>query len=300
MNLAATRHNSSQLSVVLTTDPTDIKFVEHVKASFSLKADTGPAGSIEFFPSGTHKIVAEKEGRAFETTVHIDQSLVERLNKILFASLADARQGKASRPYIDFGHEAKEAAAIPKRFFWSNGVRLEVEWTEAGRTKIEGRAYSYFSPTFYADESGNVTGIPSVGPIGGLVNTPAFQTIERLAAHKMEASKDSKKTEGHTMSQSIGIYELAQLAAAKSSHILALIEAGKLDPDIKFKGYLSRHTEFRFDVANLERTLNKVFSNLPKLNPFIEDGDTSKATARCRLLRSYPKLAAKLQIAALQ
>jgi phage I-like protein len=62
--------------------------------------------------------------------------------------LAEARERKRSRPFIDFDHQGKEAAAIPVKFIWDEGIRLEVEWTSAGREAIAGRTYSYFSPEF--------------------------------------------------------------------------------------------------------------------------------------------------------
>lgn len=144
-----------------------------------------PPGSVEFFPPGKHTIVAEKNGKPFQATLTVDESTVERLNNILLPALEAAKAGAASRPFIDFDHDAKEAAAIPVRFFWDNGVRLEIEWTAAGKASLAGRNHSYFSPTFYLDAKGHVSGIPAIGPIGGLVNTPAFQTIERLAASNL-------------------------------------------------------------------------------------------------------------------
>ena len=140
--------------------------------------------SIEWMPAGGHVINCSLDGKPAEVRIFVEESLAAKLNSELQAARALAEQGKASRPFIDFDHASGEAAAIPVEFFWQDGVRLRVEWTAAGAQAIAGRVYSYFSPEFFADKSGNVTGIPSVGPIGALVNTPAFQAIERIAAAK--------------------------------------------------------------------------------------------------------------------
>ena len=133
-------------------------------------------------PAGRHSICCSKDDAPAEIEVNVDEELVSVLNEQLQAARALADAGKASRPYIDFDHAGGEAAAIPTEFFWADGIRLRVEWTAAGAAAVSGRVYSYFSPEFFADKSGKVTAIPAVGPIGALVNTPAFQEIERIAA----------------------------------------------------------------------------------------------------------------------
>ena len=138
--------------------------------------------SIEWMPAGRHSICCSKDDAPAEIEVNVDEELVSVLNEQLQAARAIADAGKASRPYIDFDHAGGEAAAIPTEFFWADGIRLRVEWTAAGAAAVSGRVYSYFSPEFFADKSGKVTAIPAVGPIGALVNTPAFQEIERIAA----------------------------------------------------------------------------------------------------------------------
>ena len=138
--------------------------------------------SIEWMPAGRHSICCSKDDAPAEIEVNVDEELVSVLNEQLQAARALADAGKASRPYIDFDHAGGEAAAIPTEFFWADGIRLRVEWTAAGAAAVSGRVYSYFSPEFFADKSGKVMGIPTVGPIGALVNTPAFQQIERIAA----------------------------------------------------------------------------------------------------------------------
>jgi small-conductance mechanosensitive channel len=61
-----------------------------------------------------------------------------------------------------------------------------VDWTSAGRAAIEGRDYSYFSPTFLVSKDGIPTGLTGRGEIGSLVNDPAFEEIPRIAASHQE------------------------------------------------------------------------------------------------------------------
>lgn len=145
--------------------------------------------SIEWAPAGTHEINASVGGKAERVTVKTDAQDALSLDRELQALLKDASTGTRSRPFIDFAHDGKEAAAIPKRFYWDNGIRLELEWTSAGKAAVEGRTFSYFSPEFLLGKDGHPRGLPTPGPIGALVNSPAFQRIERLAAANTENQK---------------------------------------------------------------------------------------------------------------
>lgn len=167
-------------------------FLKQVLAFHIPYSQESPTPSLEWMPSGAHKIRASVSGKPKEIEVVVSERLVNELNTQLSKRLQLAEAGQASRPFIDFNHKGEEAAAIPKRFYWENGIRLEVDWTQAGQAALAGRNYSYFSPEFLIDSrTGAIQGIPEVGPIGALVNTPAFQSIERLAAqHK---SNDTPK-----------------------------------------------------------------------------------------------------------
>jgi phage I-like protein len=86
--------------------------------------------------------------------------------------------------FIGFEHAGGRAAALPKRFFWkeNDGVWLELDWTGAGKTAIEGKDYAHFSATFMLDKDGDVINLPASGAIGSLVNDPAFRSGKRLTA----------------------------------------------------------------------------------------------------------------------
>lgn len=166
--------------------------------------------SVEWMPAGDHDIRASLGGEPAEVKVSSGPEDAARLDAQLQEILARSSRGECSRPYIDFDHEGKEAAAIPVRFFWADGIRLAVEWTESGAESLKGREYSYFSPEFLLGEDGHPSAIPDHGPIGALVNTPAFQTIQRLAAKQKIASPTEEQPKAIIMK-----LLLAALAGAK-------------------------------------------------------------------------------------
>lgn len=165
----------------------------HIKRALAFHvsfSETEPQPSLEWMPAGRHEIQASVNGKPTRITVNVSESLIPILNEQLTRRLSQAEARQASRPFTDFDHEGKAASAIPKRFYWDNGIRCEVEWTQAGRNALSGGDYSYFSPEFLIDaKSGAIRGIPEFGPIGALVNTPAFQTIERVSAQHQTPNK---------------------------------------------------------------------------------------------------------------
>lgn len=156
-----------------------------VTASFSVPGFNGAApDSIVFFPKGLNTAMASRAGKPFQVTVNATLELAGILNAQLQQARADASAGIASRPFIDFGHKKDAASAIPTEIFWDEdkGVMCAVEWTKSGKEAIEGKDFSYFSPEFLPDgDNAAILRIP--GPIGGLVNTPAFQNIGVIAAN---------------------------------------------------------------------------------------------------------------------
>ncbi len=174
-------------------------------ASIAPSPDALP-DSIEWMPAGRHLVYCTRDDEPAEVEIEATDADAAKLNEQLQAARKLADEGKASRPFIDFDHEGGEAAAIPVEFFWQDGIRVRVEWTKAGAEAVQGRVYSYFSPEFFADKSGRVTAIPEVGPIGALVNTPAFQRIERLAANLSTPNSEHKMQE---IAKALGLPETA-------------------------------------------------------------------------------------------
>lgn len=155
----------------------------HAKAFGAAEGNNLPE-SILWMPGGRQTIYATVDDEPSEVEVECNEEDAKRLDEQLQQILADAEEGKISRPFIDFDHEGNQAAAIPRRFYWDDGIRLAVDWTKSGSDAVSGRSYSYFSPEFLLGDDGHPSALPSPGPIGGLVNTPAFQSMERLAAKK--------------------------------------------------------------------------------------------------------------------
>ena len=181
-------------------------------------AETPLPDSLEWMPAGDHVVFCTVDGEPSEVAVSCVESDAARLDAQLQQQLALASEGKASRPFIDFDHEGKEASAIPVQFFWQDGIRLKVEWTTEGAEALRGRSYSYFSPEFILGDDKHPSELPEVGPIGALVNTPAFQDIERLAAAKSNPEGNASNHKGKTMQ-----LLMAALAEAK------LIPSAKLE-----------------------------------------------------------------------
>jgi phage I-like protein len=188
--------------------------------------------SIEFAPAGKHTVKAHirKDGKLVpaEISMTINESVIEILNANLDARIASSKAGNSSRPFIDFDHEGKTAAAIPKKFFWNNGIRLEVEWTVAGQEAIEGRNYSYFSPEMLINpKTGEIIGLPNLGSIGSLVNTPAFQNIEQLAAARSTNKPTPNKMDIETLKVQLSAAE-AKLSASLSEVATLTASAAKV------------------------------------------------------------------------
>ena len=150
----------------------------------AFQSELSEAGSIVFLPEGTHTITASVAGKPKTLTVTVDDRVLAG-----FADDLARRQESNVRPFAGFDHKPGAASFIPQGFRYESGVGLllDVEWTAAGRAAIEGRDYSYFSPTFLVSKDGIPTGLTGRGEIGSLVNDPAFEEIPRIAASHQES-----------------------------------------------------------------------------------------------------------------
>jgi len=141
---------------------------------------------LQYMPPGTHRINASRSGKPVSLDIKVDASTAETLNAFLQAQLAKATEGKDDRPFFDFNHEDREAAAWPTEFYWAGddlktgGVRAKIEWSGAGKTAVQDKTFRRFSPTFIPDNEGKVIG--SETNMGGLVNRAAFKSIQPLFA----------------------------------------------------------------------------------------------------------------------
>jgi len=151
-----------------------------------------------FIPEGTHTITPSVNGKAKEITVRVSPKDGENIAQRIQASLESRNQKNKVRAIFDFDHkDTGPAAALPQRFFYEagKGIMVERELTGAGSKAIKAKDYSYFSPVFLINKQGIPSGLPDKGPLGALVNDPAFRDIERIAAKQAETTKPETMNE---------------------------------------------------------------------------------------------------------
>lgn len=148
-------------------------------------------------PPGRHVISATVNGRVGTREVTVDAAACARLQADLEELLAASASGERARPMLMFDHKAGAAAAKPLGFEWDEkrGVLLRVEWTQAGREAVEGGNYAYVSPAFrLSPDTGLVAGLGRRSvEVGSLVNDPAFEKNECIAAAKAEAEAEPEE-----------------------------------------------------------------------------------------------------------
>lgn len=220
----------------------------------TLPADGEPK-AIVYIPEGSHTIRPTVDGKAKTITVKMEPEKGDQI-AASFQSELDTIQAGNVRPFLDFDHKEGSASGLPKRFFYEKGkgLMLEVEWTGKGRKAIKGKDYSYFSPTFYKDDDGTPSGIPARGPLGSLVNSPAFRNIPRIAA-----SEAKPTTKQPTMSKLI-FAALKVNAAADNAEDAALSEIEKLkkskaDIEAKLEAMQSEYDGMKKKVESAEATI---------------------------------------------
>jgi hypothetical protein len=158
------------------------------KVTAAFQSDIDQTDSIVYLPEGNHTINASVGGKPKTVTVKVTDSVLASFSEDL-----KARQSSNVRSFAGFDHTAGKASFLPKEFRYESGVGLilDVEWTKAGRESIEGKDYSYFSPTFRLSDDGVPIGLTQRGEIGSLVNDPAFEEIPRIAASHNEINTNT-------------------------------------------------------------------------------------------------------------
>ena len=138
---------------------------------------------IVYFPEGEHQLTATVDGKPGAVAVKIPAERGHEIAAKFQAGLTALQSGNV-RPFLGFDHKPGAASALPKAFRYEPGVgvMLAVDWTRAGSAGIEGRDWSFFSPTFHIGDDGLPAGLPDKGEIGSLTNSPAFRNIQRIAA----------------------------------------------------------------------------------------------------------------------
>ncbi len=162
--------------------------------SIKLSENAGRAPeAVPFMPAGQHSICATVNGKPGRRVVNVDREACERLQADLAEHLRASAAGEKARPMLMFDHTAGNAAAKPLGFEWDDqrGILLRVEWTKAGREAVEGGNYGYISPAFrLARGTGEIMGLAGGVEVGSLVNDPAFERNECIAAARAEEPEE--------------------------------------------------------------------------------------------------------------
>lgn len=215
-----------------------------ITAALATAFADGVPDEIVYIPEGVHVITPWVNGKPKEITVKVPAEKGESITAVLQAALAD-RWTKSVRPWFDFEHKAGPASAHPKSFRYEKGkgIMCKLEWTGTGRKAIEGKDYSYLSPTFLMDDDGTPSGLPSRGPLAGILNEPAFREIPRIAA----SDAASEQEPSNTMSKLI-FAALAISAAAENAETEAVAAITKLKTDhqtVSAAGWTRKRNRFR-------------------------------------------------------
>jgi phage I-like protein len=243
---------------------------------------------IQYMPSGTHRINASRAGKPVALDITVDATTAETLNAFLQAQLTKATEGNDDRPFFDFNHEDREAAAWPTEFYWAGddpktgGVRAKVEWSGAGQTAVKEKTFRRFSPTFIPDDQGKVIG--SETNMGGLVNRAAFKKIQPLFA-----KEDSKNTQPNTPTTESDSCPFVSIRGSKqTSESASMIIKSKLHA-LKLIDSVDASDE------SIAQAIEAKFSELTTLNEQlttrIEDAVKARATAHVEAAVNAGRLA---------
>lgn len=163
---------------------------ETVIAAFAtgLNASEDRIREIQWMPPGISEITPHVNGKAKTIKVTADEAGARKVDQDLREMLAKAETGLDVRPYIDFNHDDREAAGWPLSARWAGadpktgGIRVKLELSEAGFQAVKGKQFQAFSPELLISKDGKIAGVGL--NMGGLVNRPAFKSIERLYARR--------------------------------------------------------------------------------------------------------------------
>ncbi len=161
-------------------NPSDTGAVAVLARALSLPQDTALQGTFVYMPAGSHSIEATVNGQPGSVMVDVDAAAATILNDALQARLATG-----VKPSLDYNHEGARASGWPLSFHWQegDGVMCKVEWTPAARDAIRAGEWRYFSPEFRINRTTQkVIGLRATGPLGGLVNDPAFRAMPAIQA----------------------------------------------------------------------------------------------------------------------
>lgn len=270
----------------------------------------GTPKEIVYLPEGEHQITATVDGEPKTITVKVPADQGEQIAATLQKTL-DERNRSNVRPWFDFEHKRGVASALPKAFRYEpgKGIMVSVEWTGAGRAAVEGKDFSYFSPEFFLGDDGVPDGMPDRGPLGGLVNEPAFREIPRIAAsdaarHQPNETPAMSKlifaalaisaAAENAETEAVKAIDHLRVEAADAKQKLSLVEAENKDLKTKVEAAEAEAKQSRKERADTlvkaavadGRILSKDTDMQDKFRAKIEAGDTFAE----EILGQLPKL----------
>jgi phage I-like protein len=190
----------------------------------------GVPNEIVYIPEGEHELTPYVDGKPQRIQVKLPAANGAEIAAKLQSDL-EARQSLNVRPWTDFDHECKKSSGNPTGFRYDpgRGIIMSMDWSKGGREALEGKDFSYFSPSFLLGEDGIPAGLDIRGPVGSLVNEPAFREIPRIAAADGSGVRDQPEPKP-TMSKLI-FADLAINAAAENAEQEAVQAIEKLKTD---------------------------------------------------------------------
>jgi len=114
--------------------------------------------------------------------------------------------------------------AIADLFVRDGAIWGKVQWTDAGKALIEGKAYRYYSPAFRHDATGYVTTLSSVG----LTNRANLTQLPALN-HQQEKPMDKILTKLGLRADATEDAAVAAIDKLGTDHLLALNSAQQVD-----------------------------------------------------------------------
>lgn len=192
----------------------------------------GVPNEIVYIPEGEHQLTPFVDGKPQRIQVSLPAARGAAI-AAKFQSDLEARQSLNVRPWTDFDHERKKSSGNPTGFRYEpgRGLIMSMDWSKGGREALEGKDFSYFSPSFLLADDGTPDGLDIRGPVGSLVNEPAFREIPRIAAADASGQQDQPEATP-TMSKLI-FAALAISAAAENAEQEAVKAIEKMKADKK-------------------------------------------------------------------
>lgn len=228
----------------MNSNPIEARFSASLPA-IPFGPDQTPPAEIQFMPPGEHEISARQGDKTVQPKVKVTEAAAKAIAAALQEFRSKAAEGREDRPYLDFNHEDAAAAAHVTEIYWAGedpatgGIRAKVEWTEPGKQAIAGRAYRRFSPSFFLNANGEVSGAPL--NMGGLVNRAAFKQIAPIWSRQAEPATNSGQVNQQGTTMDPKDKELADLKTALEESQRALIDIkaqlaeAKADQTVKAK-----------------------------------------------------------------